>query len=678
MMAQQVAQRIAIGGFVVSFLSSLWRCCCHRQSEQAGRGRSRVVHTVLTMLFATATATRGSSSLLLRAVTSNVSTHSSRCAFSTTKVAQRLLASSRGGSPLWRLTAGGVIVVGAAGTGAYVASTSSPTTTFSWPGNINVRFRKTKTQLEEKAKSSNDVDVVVVEEVEEEETVLATFAEPTPTTDDSLWTRLFGSNTKQDAPKNDNKNATKEADSCHSGPGKRVVVPLEDELVESLPVMSLKEVQESTTTEQRMLVTYEGIVYDITQFVKDHPGGAELLTTAAGLDLDHFFGNYTVHGNSEKAAQWLAPLAVGKLSPQEALQARESTTAKVHVERRQQILKQKRRKMVFVASTLPVWITLRFLIGWIGWVVPPLGRFLACALPVTVPGLTKGSETLDAATKKEEEPYKVAIIGGGIAGCGAAWALTRSGFDVTLYEAREKISGNARTFAWDFSPYRGKGETVESCVSVTAWPEYLYKNYTCLLQELGVETVHQPLSWFLKSRVPGYEGILWQADPKNEKGSLRTVFANDFECHRKAVELSRNITNFFTLKWTPWRWNDPRSMYDMHTGLGLLNPLTMVPLYSLYRMYGGSDAWWDIVFTPVYTASFLVDDLRPLPGVFGRMIEDQIPLNPNPTNSWQGSSSRSPKDCNVTTCVTWKGKLFFMIELILLCVLRVLFLLQYK
>jgi predicted NAD/FAD-binding protein len=114
------------------------------------------------------------------------------------------------------------------------------------------------------------------------------------------------------------------------------------------------------------------------------------------------------------------------------------------------------------------------------------------------------------------------------------------------------------------------------------------------------------------------------------------------------------VTNFFTLKWTPWRWNDLPSMYDTHQGFGFLNPFTMVPLYSVFKFVGGSDAWWNIVFTPQYTASFLVDELRPFPAVFGPLIEMQIPLNPDATNSWQGPSKRSQTDCNITTCVTWK------------------------
>lgn len=196
---------------------------------------------------------------------------------------------------------------------------------------------------------------------------------------------------------------------------------------------------------------------------------------------------------------------------------------------------------------------------------------------------------------------------------------------------------------------------MKSCVSVTAWPPVFYKNYTALLEKLNIETVHQPLSWFLNSKVPGAEGTLWAADPTVYEGSLRKVFAKDFSIYKKVEVISRRVSELFTLRWAPWRWNDSPSMYDSHTGLGLLNPLNIVPLYSLFKMGGGSDLWWDVIFTPHYTASFLVDELRPFPAVFGPLIEAQIPLNPNASNTWQGKSEqRGEQDCNITTCVTWK------------------------
>ncbi|KAJ1451092.1 hypothetical protein M885DRAFT_499772 [Pelagophyceae sp. CCMP2097] len=164
-----------------------------------------------------------------------------------------------------------------------------------------------------------------------------------------------------------------------------------------------------------------------------------------------------------------------------------------------------------------------------------------------------------------------------------------------------------------------------------------------------------PLSWFLNSKVPGFEGTLWAATHGQQAGpNLRDVFARDFSKYAAVEKFAGQCTSLFTLAWAPWKRGDTMSMYTNHTGLGMLNPLNVVPLYTLCRAVGVTEAWWDIVFTPHYTASFLVDELRPFPAVFAPIIEAQIPLLPTAQNSWQGASSRSAHDCNITTCVTWK------------------------
>ena len=458
---------------------------------------------------------------------------------------------------------------------------------------------------------------------------------------------------------------------------KKVEVPLEQEIIDELPVMSLEEVRAADGLGgdgQRLLATYDGIVYDVTEFSNHHPGGKDLLRTAAGLDLKHFFENYTIHGLSEKAANWLAPLAVGKLSPQDAEISAAETTPEVHIAKRKQVLDQARTKCLVVAATLPVWMAIRSLIQFIGSIIPPLGRLLASALPVTVPGYSKGAERLSPleedevlevtrdgngeikVLRKVKRETTVAVIGGGIAGCGAAWTLNKSGFKVSLFEARRQVSGNARTFDWDFSEFKNAGkDIVKSCVSVTAWPALYYKNYTALLKEFGIETAPMPLSWFLNSKVPGCEGSLWGADPRVYEGSLRKVFEKDFKAYAAVEKFARYTTDLFCLNWAPWKRNDEVSMYSNHTGLGLLNPLNVVPLHTLFKAAGGSELWWDVIFTPYYTASFLVDELRPFPAVFGPLIEAQIPLLPNGSNTWQGASEKSQNDCNITTCVTWKN-----------------------
>ena len=63
-----------------------------------------------------------------------------------------------------------------------------------------------------------------------------------------------------------------------------------------------------------------------------------------------------------------------------------------------------------------------------------LSLTLSNFLQVTVPGYSVGAEPLDAAQLIETtgEAPSVAVIGGGIAGCGAAWCLQRSGFQVRV------------------------------------------------------------------------------------------------------------------------------------------------------------------------------------------------------------------------------------------------------
>ncbi|MDH3669317.1 MAG: FAD-dependent oxidoreductase, partial [Paracoccaceae bacterium] len=42
------------------------------------------------------------------------------------------------------------------------------------------------------------------------------------------------------------------------------------------------------------------------------------------------------------------------------------------------------------------------------------------------------------------EPLRIAIVGAGIAGLGAAWLLSRR-HEVVLYEAESRLGGHART-----------------------------------------------------------------------------------------------------------------------------------------------------------------------------------------------------------------------------------------
>ena len=53
-------------------------------------------------------------------------------------------------------------------------------------------------------------------------------------------------------------------------------------------VISLEEVREHTT-EESLWVVYDGVVYDVTGFLKEHPGGMEAILGAGGQDLGAYW-----------------------------------------------------------------------------------------------------------------------------------------------------------------------------------------------------------------------------------------------------------------------------------------------------------------------------------------------------------------------------------------------------
>jgi sulfite oxidase len=65
---------------------------------------------------------------------------------------------------------------------------------------------------------------------------------------------------------------------------------------ESLPVYALADVAQHATKDDRIWVTYGQGVYDITDFVEEHPGGDKILM-AAGGSLEPFWLLYAVHKN---------------------------------------------------------------------------------------------------------------------------------------------------------------------------------------------------------------------------------------------------------------------------------------------------------------------------------------------------------------------------------------------
>lgn len=82
---------------------------------------------------------------------------------------------------------------------------------------------------------------------------------------------------------------------------------------------------------------------------------------------------------------------------------------------------------------------------------------------------------------------KIAIIGSGITGMGAAWHLHHCGYDIDVFEAADRIGGHSNTVS---GPAHADVDT-----GFIVLNEDTYPNFIALLAHIGVETVESDMSF---------------------------------------------------------------------------------------------------------------------------------------------------------------------------------------
>lgn len=211
---------------------------------------------------------------------------------------------------------------------------------------------------------------------------------------------------------------------------------------------------------------------------------------------------------------------------------------------------------------------------------------------------------------------KVAIVGGGIAGVAAAWALHRSGFSVELFEKTPHLGGNAKSFAWPTD-----NGTTAAPVFVVAWPKGTYHNYEQLLGELGIPTTDMPISYFIRSP----SGDFCQ-DGATE---LHERLARDFSRYHRMVRFIARVNRLFTPSMRRWRH---ASLYHF----SYFNPMNLIPLCWMMALFGVSREFWERIFVPVHSSTFITVHQRSIPAVLAPLLEDIVPLeSPSRMATWQ-------------------------------------------
>jgi len=84
---------------------------------------------------------------------------------------------------------------------------------------------------------------------------------------------------------------------------------------------------------------------------------------------------------------------------------------------------------------------------------------------------------------------RIAIVGSGISGLGAAWLLTRQGHAVTLFEAERRLGGHTATVNVTLD-----GRTFPVDTGFLVFNDHTYPKLIALFDELGVESIASEMS----------------------------------------------------------------------------------------------------------------------------------------------------------------------------------------
>ncbi|MDE2718221.1 MAG: FAD-dependent oxidoreductase [Chloroflexota bacterium] len=211
---------------------------------------------------------------------------------------------------------------------------------------------------------------------------------------------------------------------------------------------------------------------------------------------------------------------------------------------------------------------------------------------------------------------RIAIVGGGISGLGAAWALNHhpDRFDFRLYEAHERIGGNAVTADMP----QDDGSTIPFDISVTACIPSVYHHILLLMQEFGIDLLDTKFSYSVKYG--------------------ERVYAHDFDSEI-SEQLQSEIAKFQRilrrLHWIGWLTRSQSKL------LNALNPFNYISMGTVLKLGGFSDDFRYKVLKPMFVNFLMATDVYSLPAaLFTRYLEFFDIETATPMQTWDRGTRR--------------------------------------
>ena len=213
-------------------------------------------------------------------------------------------------------------------------------------------------------------------------------------------------------------------------------------------------------------------------------------------------------------------------------------------------------------------------------------------------------------------PRRIAIVGGGVSGLAAAWALQQhpEQFDFRLFEAASQIGGNAVTADMP----QNDGTSIPFDISVTACIPSVYHHILLFLQRHGIELVETRFSYSVK-----YQGDIYAHDYDS---GIRRQLQPEIERFQKVLRFMKR------LGWL----NRTRSKC-----LNALNPLNYISMGMVLNMGGFSGDFRYKILKPMFVNFLMATNVFDMPAsLFSRYLEFFDIETATPMQTWDQGTRR--------------------------------------
>ena len=221
-----------------------------------------------------------------------------------------------------------------------------------------------------------------------------------------------------------------------------------------------------------------------------------------------------------------------------------------------------------------------------------------------------------ASGKSGARPRRIAIVGGGISGLGAAWALHHhpDRFDFRLFEARDQVGGNAITADMPQSD----GNSIPFDISVTACIPSVYDHIVLLMEQFGIELLETRFNYSVK-----YGGQL---------------YAHDFDSEIRE-ELHEEIAKFQRLlRRLHWFGALTRSQSKL---LNAINPFNYISMGTVLNLGGFSGDFRYKILKPMFVNFLMATNVFDMPAaLFTRYLEFFDIETATPMRTWDQGTRR--------------------------------------